>query len=145
MEYTKRRNLNRGYVKLEVWVDAIQLFVRVDRILRETSDVEVRLRGQILDSAQSVSANIAEGYCRRTINEYLYFLNVSLGSLGELMTRMVGLRETQRLGVSSFESFDEFHYKVENKLLALIRSLQAKRREGSWEEEIRESCHPYVT
>jgi len=63
MEYTKRRNLNRGYVKLEVWVDAIQLCVRVDRILRETSDVEVRLRGQILDSAQSVSANIAEGYC----------------------------------------------------------------------------------
>lgn len=112
MEYTKRRNLNRGYVKLEVWVDAIQLFVRVDRILRETSDVEVRLRGQILDSAESVSANIAEGYCRRTINEYLYFLNVSLGSLGELMTRMVGLRETQRLGVSSFESFDEFHWRT---------------------------------
>jgi hypothetical protein len=27
MEYTKRRNLNRGYMTLEVWQRAMELFV----------------------------------------------------------------------------------------------------------------------
>jgi four helix bundle protein len=143
VEHTKRRNLNRGYMKLEVWNDAMELFVFVDKIVGETTNVELRLKAQILGSAQSVSANISEGYCRKSINEYLYFLNVSLGSLGELMTRMIGLKTSHRLKDGQFESFDEFHYKVENKLLALKKSLQAKRREGSWKEEIREPRRPY--
>ncbi|MBM4162694.1 MAG: four helix bundle protein [Ignavibacteria bacterium] len=144
MEYTKRRNLNRGYMKLEVWNDAIELFVLVDKILGEAGNIDLKLRGQILASVQSVSANLAEGYCRKSINEYLYFLNVSLGSMGELMTRMIGLKVTRRLTDADFESFDQFHYRVENKLLSLKKSLQAKRRGGSWEEEIREQRAPYA-
>jgi hypothetical protein len=30
MEYTKRRNLNRGYMKLEVWQRGMDLFEMVD-------------------------------------------------------------------------------------------------------------------
>jgi hypothetical protein len=38
----------------------------------------------------------------------------------------------------------EFHYKVENKLLALMKSLQAKRKEKNWEEELHEPVQPYA-
>jgi four helix bundle protein len=144
MEFTKRRNLNRGYMKLEVWNDAIELFALVDSILGKMSSLDLRLRGQILAAAQSVSSNISEGYGRRSINEYLYFLNVSLGSLAELMTRMVGLKTTQRIADASFDRFDECHYKTEHKLRALVKSLQAKRRKGSWESEIRDPGQPYM-
>jgi four helix bundle protein len=144
MEFTKRRNLNRGYMKLEVWNDAIELFAMVERILREIPGLDLRLEGQILDAAQSVSSNISEGYGRKSINEYLCFLNVSLGSLAELMTRMAGLKITDRLADPTFDSFDECHYKTENKLLALVKSLQAKRRSGSWESEIRDPRQPYM-
>ena len=143
MEYTKRRNVNRGYMKLEVWNDAMDLFQLVHQAVVSNGKIDVRLASQTLDAAQSISSNIAEGYCRRTLNEYLYFLNVSLGSLGELMTRMIGLKSVERISKDSFESFDQVHYRVENKLLALIKSLQAKRKDGSWEEIFREPLEPY--
>ena len=142
--YTERRNLNRGYMKLDVWNDAIQLFALVEKILSEIEGLDRRLKSQILDATQSISANLSEGYGRRSISEYLYFLNVSLGSSAELMTRMIGLRAIGRLAPESFEFFDQFHYRVENKLLSLVKSLQSKRHSGSWETEVHEPRRTYI-
>jgi len=128
-DHTKRRNINRGYMKLEVWQDAMELFKLTSDIMGGAPNVDFRLRSQILDSAQSIASNIAEGYCRRSINEYLYFLNVALGSSGEVITRVIGIKLIGQLREGDFERFDELHYKVENKLLALVKSLQAKRAE----------------
>ncbi len=136
MEYTKRRNLNRGYMELEVWNEAIGLLGVVKKVLSIQTQIDIRLRGQIVDAAQSISANIAEGYCRRTINEYLQFLAIALGSSGELMTRIIGFREFYELKDDLFEEFDTLHYSVENKLLSLVKSLQMKRKTGTWQEEI---------
>jgi four helix bundle protein len=69
--YTERKNLNRGFMKLEVWNDAIALFKLVYDIITRIDVIDFKLRSQILDAAQSISSNIAEGYCRRSINEYL--------------------------------------------------------------------------
>ena len=135
MQYTNRRNINRGYMKLDVWNDAIELFAVVGGILHGVQGIDIRLKGQVLDAAQSVSSNISEGYGRKSIKEYLYFLNVSLGSLAELMTRMIGLKRMEAIPDASFEAFDLCHYRVENRLLALIRSLQVKRKSGSWQSE----------
>lgn len=143
MEHTKRQNVNRGYMKLEVWNEAIQLFKFIDDSIARINRIDLRLRSQILDCAQSVSANIAEGYSRRTINEYLQFLNIALGSASELMTRMIGLRITETIGTDSFEEFDKLHYSVENKLIKLAKALQSKRRTGAWEDEFRELREVY--
>ena len=59
MGYTERRNLNRGFMKLEVWNDAIGLFKLVSVILEKIDKLDIRLKSQILDSAQSISSNIA--------------------------------------------------------------------------------------
>ncbi len=145
MDYTRRHNVNRGYMKLEVWNEAIELFKSVHQNLRGLERLDFKLRGQVLDSAQSISSNISEGYCRRSLNEYLQFLSIALGSMGETMTRMVGLNETGYISPEQFEDFDKLHYSVENKLIALIKSLQAKRRTGGWESEFRETEGPYTT
>lgn len=72
MEYTKRKNLNRGFIKLEAWQRAMDLF---DLVFKCTTKVpDFKLRSQVRDAAQSVSANIAEGYCRRSLAEYLSIL-----------------------------------------------------------------------
>ena len=135
--YTQRLNLNRGYLKLDVWKDSAKLFKMTFDMLN-LRKVDLRLKSQILDSTQSISSNIAEGYCRRTINEYLQFLNVALGSCGESLTRMIGLREVECLENSEFERFDSLHYSVENQLLGLVRSLQKKRKDADWNEELPE-------
>ena len=144
MEYINRRNINRGYMKLEVWNHAIDLLALVNEIIKSIRRIDPRLKSQILDATQSISSNIAEGYCRRTINEYLQYLNVSLGSSGESMTRMVGLKKLRLISEDQFESFDKLHFEMENKLLALVASLQKKRKEGTWEEELKEPQTTYL-
>ncbi len=135
-EYTTFRNVNRGYMKLKVWNEAVDQFRWVFSLLNEISLVDFKLRSQILNAAQSISSNIAEGYCRRSVKEYLQFLNIALGSSGELMTRMIGFESIGVVSERSFEEFDIRHYSVENKLIALKKSLQVKQKEGSWIEDL---------
>ncbi len=143
MEFTKRYNLNRGYMKLEVWQDGIQLFRLINKIISEIPKLDFKSKAQILDAAQSISSNIAEGYCRKSINEYLYFLNVALGSCGEFLTRTIGLKAAELISSYNFEEIDKLHYVVENKLLALIKALELKRSDGTWDQQIHEAPETY--
>src|SRR5437879_9896054 len=115
MEYSKRHNLNRGYMKLEVWQRAMDLFELAFRLAAPVSDF--KLKSQFTDAAQSVSANVAEGYGRRSLAEYLQFLYIAKGSLGEVFTRAAGLWRIDLIPDADFELFDLLHYEVENKLL----------------------------
>ena len=59
MGYTERKNLNRGFMKLEVWNDAMALFKLANDIITRIGVIDFKLKSQILDSAQSISSNIA--------------------------------------------------------------------------------------
>ena len=134
MDYTKRRNLNRGYMKLDAWQRGMDLFAMAFRLTVTVSDL--KLRSQFRDAAQSVSANIGEGYGRRSLPEYLQFLYIAKGSLAETLTRAIGFRTVELISSSEFESFDKLHYEVENKLLRLIESLEAKRQTNDWRDTL---------
>ena len=124
MEYTKRRHLNRGYMKLEVWQRGMDLFELAFRLAG--SALDFKLKSQCIDAAQSVSANVAEGYGRRTLPEYLQFLYIAQGSPGAALTRGWGLLRAKLVPAAAFEEFDILLYEVENKLLALIGSLRSR-------------------
>ncbi len=96
MEYTKRRNLNRGYMKLEVWNLGMKLFEFCYRLIIKIN-LDFKLKSQILNASLSIPSNIAEGYCRKSIKEYLQFLNIALGSSGELFTRVAGIKDMELL------------------------------------------------
>jgi len=134
MEYSKRRNLNRGYMKLEVWQRAMDLFEMAFQLAGRVSDF--KLKSQFADAAQSVSANIAEGYGRRSLPEYLQFLYTAKGSLAEALTRGCGFWRVRLMPDEDFEAFDRLHYEVENKLLHLISSLESKRNTNGWQDSL---------
>jgi len=134
MEYTKRRNLNRGYMKLDAWQRGMDLFAMAFRLTAALSDL--KLRSQFRDAAQSVSANIGEGYGRRSLSEYLQFLYIAKGSLAETLTRAIGFRAVDVISNNEFEGFDKLHYEVENKLLGLIESLESKRQTNDWRDTL---------
>jgi four helix bundle protein len=134
MEYTKRRNLNRGYMKLEAWQRGMDLFVMAFDLSAKVSDF--KLKSQFRDAAQSISANIAEGYGRRSLAEYIQFLYIAKGSLAETLTRAIGLQTVKTFSDSDFENFDKLRYEVENKLLRLIESLESKRSTGDWHDNL---------
>ncbi len=141
-EYTKRRNLNRGYMKLEVWNLGMTLFEFCFRLTTKIN-LELKLKSQLLNASLSIPSNISEGYCRKSINEYLQFLNISLGSSGELFTRMAGLKEMNLIDAKEFEEFDQLHYELENKLIALVKSVQNKKQSRTWDNLIHEPNEDY--
>lgn len=134
MENTKRRNLNRGYMKLEVWQRGMDLFALCFQLSDHVGDF--KLKSQFRDAAQSVPANIAEGYGRRSLPEYIQFLYIAKGSLGEAFTRAIGLKTIHLISDEHFERFDQLHYEVENKLLRLIESLETKKQANDWHDAL---------
>lgn len=140
---TKLHNKNRGYMNLIVWQRAMDLFELTWRLTHVEAQIDFKLRSQLADAAQSVSANIAEGYGRRGLNEYLQFLYIGLGSLGETLTRAVGLHRIKQIGDDALAKFDDLHYEVENRLSRLIEKLEEKRDEGDWIARISEDPEEY--
>jgi len=51
-----------------------------------------------------------------------------------LLTGIISFKEVKAITEVQFERFDELHYKVENELLNLIRSLQEKQKCGTWDD-----------
>ena len=121
-------------MKLEAWQRGMDLFVMAFRLSANVSDL--KLKSQFRDAAQSVSANIAEGYGRRSLPEYLQFLYTAKGSLAETLTRAIGLQNVKLISNDDFEDLNKLHYEVENKLLRLIESLENKRRKNEWQDTL---------
>ncbi len=129
---TMRKNRNRGYQKLRVWNDAIAYYSMTYDVFRSFSYELKRIASQQIASVDSVHRNIAEGYCRRSIKEYLNFLNISLGSLGESVSGLFGYVNAKQISKAHFEKLDSLAYKLENGLLKLVESLERKRDQGDW-------------
>ncbi len=130
----ERRNINRGFKKLRVWQDAVSLYVLSCRTLEDFPFDLKKVVANALDAAHSISRNISEGYCRRSLREYLNYLNIALGSCGEFHSCYESFKRAGQISDKQYEELDQVHYKVENGLISLVKSLQKKLRNGEWEE-----------
>ena len=140
-----RKNINRGYMKLTVWQDAKAYYILTCRAFRVFPYELKRVASQQIDSADSIHRNIAEGYCRRSIKEYLLFLNIALGSAGESVSGLHVYVEAEQITAAQFDELDALAYKLENGLKRLIESLQEKQMSGGWQDTfvVRESNAAY--
>jgi four helix bundle protein len=127
-----KKNKNRGYQQLRVWRDAIDYYTETYKAFRGFPYELKRVASQAIASSDSVHRNIAEGYCRRSIREYLNYLNIALGSLGESVSGLYAYRETNHIDEDQFQKMDALAYKLENGLLKLVESLENKRESGEW-------------
>ena len=129
---TNYRNKNRGYQQLRVWQDAIDLYVLSWRVFRRFPFELKRVASQAISSSDSVHRNIAEGYCRRSLREYLQFLNISLGSLGESVSGFQAYRKAEQITEEDYKALNDLSFKLENGLLKLVESLEHKQETGDW-------------
>jgi len=131
-----QKNKNRGYQKLRVWNDAIDYYSQTCDAFRGFPYELKQVAAQAIASSDSVHRNIAEGYCRRSIHEYLNFLNIALGSLGESISGLHAYRKSKQVTEEEFQKLDKFAYKLENGLLKLVESLEYKRERGEWTDHL---------
>ena len=126
------KNKNRGYQQLRVWQDAVEFYKLSCPVYRRFPYELKRVASQAIASSDSVHRNIAEGYCRRSIREYLNFLNIALGSLGENVSGLEAYRRAGQIPEDDFEILNKLAYKLENGLLKLVESLERKEITGDW-------------
>jgi len=140
-----RKNRNRGYKKLTVWGDAIEYYRLTYRSFRGFGFELKKVASNQIACVDSVHRNIAEGYCRRSIKEYLNFLNIALGSLGESVSGLSAYRKTSHISEQEYDRLDALAYKIENGMLRLVEALERKRDSGDWVDHlvVRESNTTY--
>jgi four helix bundle protein len=114
-----------SYRELQVWQESIE---RVELIYRQVNqfpkDELLGLSQQIKRAAVSVPSNIAEGFMRKGTKEFVQFLHISLGSLGELGTQ---IEISVRLGFVFSPDIIIAKIEVVRKMLyGLINSLKPK-------------------
>ncbi len=145
MSVGERRNKNRGYQQLRVWQDALELYRVACEAFRDFPFILAKVASQNIASADSVHRNIAEGYCNRSIKEYLRHLYIALGSLGETVSGLRACFEAGQISEVAFDKCDELAFKLENGLLKLVASLENKRDSGTWIDQllVRESNAGY--
>ena len=106
----------KRFEDLEIWQQARELCKKFRRIAETTSlGKDFSLKDQIFRSSGSVMDNIAEGYERDGRKEFVNFLYISKGSLGETRSQV-------------HRSFDAKHFKedVYNDLLNDCLNLSGK-------------------
>jgi four helix bundle protein len=116
----------RGYQQLFAWQRAHQLSLA---LFRETQPLAAKnnwLRSQCNRAAVSVAANIAEGYNRGSLKEYLHFLTIARGSLAEVEYYTILLEDSQLLSEDRTKQLAPLAHETGNLILGLIRSLRQK-------------------
>jgi four helix bundle protein len=143
---TRNEEQGRGFRSLLAWQKADALASAVYRSLRELPSADRWLAVQAVRAAVSVPANIAEGYGRGSLGDYLRFLDIAQGSLAELEYYLVFLEREGLLDDRQSSALQELHVETGRLLRGLWRSLKQKLERGDWDHtgRVREERAVYV-
>jgi four helix bundle protein len=138
--------MSRDHRKLFVFTLADDLAVDVYRLTHMFPREErYGLTAQLRKASQSAPTNIVEGCARRTEAEYLYFVNIAMGSACEAHYL---LRLAWRLGIiddDTFDNFDRRYGELERRTNALMQWIETKvpkRGRGAYRRHNVDDAHP---
>lgn len=123
--------MSRDHTKLRVFESADELLIRLYRATSTLPAAErYGLQSQIRRAAVSVAVNIVEGSARRSLGEYVSFLNVASGSAAEVayllsVVGRLGLMDPSTAGV-----LESSYQDLLRSLRATQKSLDALRRDA---------------
>lgn len=114
-----------SYKELHVWQRGIELVQEVYRVTGKFPKSEMyALSLQMRRAAVSIPSNIAEGYKRRSLGEYIQFLGIADASAAELETQVVIAKDLYGIDFTQTNLLLE---EVQKMLTVMIRQLTAKR------------------
>jgi four helix bundle protein len=118
----------RNYKDLKVWQKAYQLCVEIYKVTRSFPHEErYGLTSQIRRASVSIPSNIAEGYGRKTTQEYIQALYIAYGSNCELETQIQLADDLSYIEAQISKKLQNDIGDIERMLKALIKSLENKR------------------
>jgi four helix bundle protein len=132
----------RGYQQLRAWQSSHELALAAFRLSQSLRAGHRWLADQLVRSAVSVPANIAEGYNRGSLRQFLHFLTIARGSLAEVEYYVLFVGDAKLSAPEKLEELGVLVNDTGSLLLGLIRSLQVKEGSGRF-GAVREDSAPY--
>ncbi len=115
----------QSYKDLLVWQKSLLLVEQVYELCASLPKDELYgLSSQLKRAAISVPSNLAEGYKRNNLAEYIHFCGIAAGSLAETETQIILANKIFKVEVDSIlETIDHCQRMLTN----LLKQLNAKR------------------
>ena len=121
----------KSFKELKVWQKSYQLCLDLYEITKKFPiEEKYGLSSQIRRAAISIPSNIAEGYGRKTIPDYVRCLYIAYGSTCELETQILLSADLKYLIDDNEKILLDKIKEVERMLMALIKSLENKKLPG---------------
>lgn len=112
----------KSYKQLIVWQKSLELVDQVYELTKQLPDSEkFNLISQMRRCAVSIPSNIAEGYKRKGLNEYLHFLSIADASSAELETQII-IAKSNYQGIY-YVDIERLLIEVQKMLYVLIKRL----------------------
>ena len=103
------------------WQKSKELTILIYSLLRESKDFS--FRDQIQRAAVSVMNNIAEGFERKSNNEFKQFLYIAKGSCGEVRSMLYLANELKKITNEEFTKSHELSEEISRVLSGFVKSL----------------------
>ncbi len=117
----------KSFEDLEIWKLSHALTLEIYKIVKDfPTDEKYILVQQLIRSAQSIPANIAEGMGRFSKKEFLQFLVIARGSVEESKYHLILAKDLSYIEESTFTHLKESYIILGKKINALINSIKSK-------------------
>jgi len=103
------------------WQKSKELTRNIYAIFSNTKDFS--FRDQIQRASISIMNNIAEGYERKTNNEFKQFLYIAKGSCGEVRSMLIVALELEKISKNEFSTQHKLAEEISKMLSGLIKTL----------------------
>jgi len=121
-----------GFEDLEIWKDSRELCKIIRELsMREPFNHDFRFRDQINSSSGSIMDNIAEGFDRNGRKEFIQFLSISKGSLGETRSQVYRAFDNKYISQEELENLLERTQKLGIKIGNFINYLKRSPYQGT--------------
>ena len=115
----------KSYKELIVWQKCIQLVKEIYILTSKFPPSEMYgLISQMRRCVVSIASNIAEGYGRNLIKEYIQFYSIAYGSALELETQLIIAKELKYANINEYEKADLLLQEVSRMLNAMRKSMK---------------------
>jgi len=104
----KNKKMAFKFEKLKIWEEAVKFAGEIYAVTRAFPETEkFGLTSQLNRAVVSISLNIAEGEGRHSNNDFARFIQISIGSLNEVVTLLHIVLEQKYINKNDFDNLYE--------------------------------------
>ena len=111
----------KNFKNLEIWTNGIEIVKSIYVLSAQLPESEkFGLKSQITRAAVSIPSNISEGCSGKSDKEFVRYLKISLGSLYELETQLIIMKELNFIKENNLLEIFDLVNKEQRMIISLI-------------------------